>query len=831
MHTNSLRHRALALVVGITVLAFSGWASADPPSRVARLGYVSGAVSFSPAGEDDWVQATLNRPLTTGDRLWADPGARAEVQIGGAMVRMNAATSVSILNLDDQITQLQLTQGALNVRVLRLERDQTFEVNTPNVAFTLRQPGEYRIEVDPEGYATTIVVRRGQGEVYGEDRAFMIDSQQPYRFMGTGLREYQHAGIPQSDDFDRWSRARDRSYDASVSARYVSPDVVGYQDLDANGTWRVDATYGNVWFPSRVAVGWAPYREGHWAWVHPWGWTWIDDAPWGFAVSHYGRWANLHGNWGWVPGPVRTRAYYAPALVVFIGGANFQLSISTGNVGAVAWFPLGPREVFHPAYPVSRRYYEDINRSNTVISNTVINNTYNNINVTNVVYANQRVPGAVVAVPTAAFVQSQPVSRTVVQVSQEVVVRAPVTVVPVTAPTERSVRGNAAERNRPPARALERPVVARTAPPPAPVGFAAQQPQLTASPGKPLDEATRRQLKPAVAAPAVKVIEAKVAPPTTRLPPAPGPADARGKSDDRKSPASAPVAEPKVAPPAPAAQPPQQRERDDQPGKGNQQRAPSPPVAAPAPPAPAEAAPAPKAAPPSPVARPPEQRERADQPGKGNQQRAPSPPVAAPAPSAPAQVAPAPTAAPLPPVARPPEQRERSDQPGKGSQQRAPSPPVAAPALPGPAQVAPAPKAAPPQPVAQPPEQRERADQPGKGNQQRAPSPPVAAPAPPPAAPQVKAGPAPTAAPPAPVARPPEQRDKAEQPGKGGQRTPPAASPPPPPPTVPKAAVPPVPKVAPPAGEVSASKSADLKKEAEMKKAKDKEKGKEEPKP
>ena len=112
MHTNSLRHRALALVVGITVAAFSGWASADPPSRVARLGYVSGAVSFSPAGEDDWVQATINRPLTTGDRLWADPGARAEVQVGGAMVRMNAATSVSILNLDDQITQLQLTQDA-----------------------------------------------------------------------------------------------------------------------------------------------------------------------------------------------------------------------------------------------------------------------------------------------------------------------------------------------------------------------------------------------------------------------------------------------------------------------------------------------------------------------------------------------------------------------------------------------------------------------------------------------------------------------------------------------------------------------------------------------
>ncbi len=98
LHT---RFRIFAAVAGMALLAVSGFASADPPSRVARLGYASGAVSFSPAGEEDWVQATINRPLTTGDRLWADAGARAEVQVGGAMIRMNAATSVAVLNLDD----------------------------------------------------------------------------------------------------------------------------------------------------------------------------------------------------------------------------------------------------------------------------------------------------------------------------------------------------------------------------------------------------------------------------------------------------------------------------------------------------------------------------------------------------------------------------------------------------------------------------------------------------------------------------------------------------------------------------------------------------------
>jgi len=740
MPMQPLSLRAFTFAAGIAVLAFSGWASADPPSRVGRLGYMTGAVSFSPAGENDWVQATINWPLTAGDRLWADARARAEIQVGGAMIRMHANSGVSVLNLDDRIAQLQLTQGTLNVRVRRLGPNQVFEVDTPNLAFTLRQPGEFRIEVDPDGDATTIIVRNGQGEVYGEDAAYLIDSRQAYRFTGTGLREYQYVDAPRRDEFDRWSRERDRRYDNSDSARYVSQDVVGYQDLDANGTWHVDATYGNVWIPTRVAAGWAPYRDGHWAWVDPWGWTWVDDAPWGFAVSHYGRWTNLRGTWGWVPGPVRTRAYYAPALVVFVGGVNFRLTISSGNVGGVAWFPLGPREVYRPSYRASRGYFENINRSNTVINNTVINNYYNNPNVPNVVYANRQVPGAVVAVPATAFVQSQPVARTAVRVTREMVASAPVAVVAPVAPTERSVRGAAAQGGKPPPRVFERPVVARTAPPAARVGFAAQQQQLTANPGKPLDDVARKELKPTAAAPApvVKVVEqTQKAPPTMRPPPpAPeqrGKSEQRGKGEQRGQPvapppppqrsAPVPVAPPQVAPPAPAAQPPEQRGKSEQRGRGEQRGQPV------APPPPPQRAAEPKAVPPQ-VAPP-----------------APPPP---PQRSAPAPVAP-PQVAPPAPTAQPPEQRGKSEQRGRGEQrgqpvapppppQRAAEPKAVAPQVAPPAPAtrpqrsAPAPAAppqvAPPAPTAQPPEQRRKVE-PVPAAKQAEP-PPVAAPRPPP---------------------------------------------------------------------------------------------------
>jgi len=236
---------------------------------------------------------------------------------------------------------------------------------------------------------------------------------------------------------------------------------------------------------------------------------------------------------------VRSRAYYAPALVVFLGGGNFQLTISSGLVGGVAWFPLGPRELYRPAYRVSRAYFENINRSNTVINTTVINNYYNNTNVTTVVYANRNVQSAVVAVPTSTFVQSQPVARSAVRVSRDMIVGAPLALAAPVVPTQKSVRGAAAQGGKPPPRVFERRVVARTAPPAAPVGFAAQQQQLGAKRGQPLDEAERRELKPAASAPAavVKVIARKQeAPPTVRPPPAPAGArsdDARAKSKQR----------------------------------------------------------------------------------------------------------------------------------------------------------------------------------------------------------------------------------------------------------------------------------------------------------
>jgi hypothetical protein len=499
----------------------------DPPGRVARLGFIRGNVSFEPAGTEDWVSAVINRPLTTGDKLWNDNDSFSELHLGSASIRLGSNTGFSFLNLTDNMTQVQLTAGTLNIRVRRLGDDETFEVDTPNLAFTLLRPGNYKVNVNETGDATVVVVRDGQGEVTGGGSAYTVHPREVGTFHGTDQIDADiESWDNSSDDFDEWSSERDRRIDNSVSARYVSNDVIGYEDLDEYGGWRPTPEYGTIWFPHVAVVGWAPYHYGHWAYIAPWGYTWVDDAPWGFAPFHYGRWVVVGGVWGWVPAPPRpvvvgvvyVRPVYAPALVAWVGGPHFAVGVGVGGGFAtgvsVGWFPLGPREVYVPSYHVSRNYVNNINVTNTTVNTTVVNNYYNTtvINkttVNNVTYVNQRVPGAVSATTPQAFTSAQSVSKNAVTVNaREVATAQVVATTPAVAPSKQAVLGSGAVATVRPPRTLEtRAVVAKTTPPPPPPSFAKQQQAIQTNGGKPLAISQMHQIQPetAEARPTIKI--------------------------------------------------------------------------------------------------------------------------------------------------------------------------------------------------------------------------------------------------------------------------------------------------------------------------------------
>jgi hypothetical protein len=469
---------------------------ADPPARVARLSYVQGAVSLQPAGAQDWIAADLNRPMTTGDKLWSGiPTSRAELDIGEAVIRVGSNTGFAFLNLDNSIAQMQLIAGTVAVRVRELSDGQTYEIDTPNLALLLDQPGQYRVDVDDAGHTTAVRVSDGQAEAAGGGQTVSIANQQLVTFTGTDPLSTLAAPLDAPDGFDDWSYERDREFDAVASRQYVADDMVGTQDLDDNGQWQDTPDYGYVWIPAAVPVGWAPYAFGYWAWIAPWGWTWVDAAPWGFAPFHYGRWAYWHNSWCWIPGSRQGRPIYAPALVAWLGG---------GGVAGVGWLPLGPGEVYVPGYRVSDRYLRNVNNTN-VYQNSVANSHY----------ANRAVSGAITTVSGSVFASAQPVNAQRVRLSAAQVAHLVTTAAPpAIAPVRQSVPGG-----RPPAALLNRVVVARTAPPAA----AAAHVRLVASP----QQASRNQglgrpLPPSAPAPApapARAASPVVPPPEKHVPP------------------------------------------------------------------------------------------------------------------------------------------------------------------------------------------------------------------------------------------------------------------------------------------------------------------------
>jgi hypothetical protein len=508
----------------------------DPPSRVARLNFKSGSVSFRPGSVEDWTEASLNYPLTIGDRLWTQPGARAELHAGSTAIRMASETALAFLNLDDRTVQLSLTEGTIDVHILGLMAGESFEVDTPNAAVSLIQPGDYHVDSHSDSNLTVVATLIGTANVTAGGSTIAVYPRQSARITGLDQTTQETGPAPPPNEFDQWCAARDAREAQSQSVRYVSRETIGYEDLDQYGSWRMMPPYGMVWVPGGVPPGWAPYHNGHWAWVEPWGWTWIDEAPWGFAPFHYGRWAYA-GFWFWIPGTMAPRPVYAPALVAFVGGPGFGVSAAFGVGGGVAWFALGPGEAYRPVYRVSPLYVQQMNG-------------VANIDVVNVRYVNREVPGAVIAVPQAAFVGARPVAGAAVAVdARELAQGRVIGAAPLVAPRRESVLADAQQRRvgGPPARFADRAVVARIAPPPPPVSFAAKQQALEANQGRPLDAAAVDNLRRSApqAAPMVRTMQ--VAPGALR--------PAEQPRIDRPAPAAAPNP-PQTRPAAPAPKPP-----------------------------------------------------------------------------------------------------------------------------------------------------------------------------------------------------------------------------------------------------------------------------------
>ncbi len=342
-------------------------ASAEALPNAARIQRVEGEVALNnsdPANaqSDQWITATDNQPFSVGDRIYTRDNSHASLAFTGRnFARLDPNTSLDVLALSDDRTQLALRDGSAIFDVGYLDSGDLFEVATPYGAVDFQQPGLYNVGIDNGQVLVSVlsglaqvVGLGGSGQIskgemltlLGSTAADVVLSQLDGRNAGYLVDDYYAYQYPNSYD----GRYRDYNsylsdpyyfdpYRRNVSYQYANSYIPGLYELDYYGDWRNVDGYGYAWSP-RVEAGWSPYQTGYWYTDHPYGPTWVSTEPWGYAPYHYGRWAFVGDRWYWVPDTMNVTPVYSPALVAFV-------PFSQNEIG---WVPLGPGDVYVPHY-------------------------------------------------------------------------------------------------------------------------------------------------------------------------------------------------------------------------------------------------------------------------------------------------------------------------------------------------------------------------------------------------------------------------------------------------------------------------------------------------
>jgi hypothetical protein len=321
----------------------------DPPSRVVRIRTFDGAVAIQDAGSTAFSPVTHNWPVAPGDRVRTDKTSRAELDIGDATLLLDATSELEVDALEPTMTRLKITTGVAELDVADSIQE-TINLQLAHASIQISAPGAYRLEVSENGDAW-MAVRRGEARINTDHAVFEQRSDEEVAIAHEGT--FDIAPAAPKENSDRHADRPPREREESRTAKHVAPALVGSRDLQDYGVWRWIPEYGMVWEPTRVASDWAPYRFGRWIWKSPWGWTWVDDAPWGFAPFHFGRWAYIGTRWIWVPGPRQVQAAYAPALVRWVKAPRDR--------DLVGWYPLTPHEDYVPPYAASEGYRRNLN--------------------------------------------------------------------------------------------------------------------------------------------------------------------------------------------------------------------------------------------------------------------------------------------------------------------------------------------------------------------------------------------------------------------------------------------------------------------------------------
>lgn len=352
-------------ILGASFVAASGYTFLDDEEpevtdRVARVSAISGEVKIRRAESDEWERVVLNLPIVEGDEVVTENNSRVELQFTSKKhFRLDENTSIKVVTLADDGIALSVSQGNISTTLTDFNsQDGYFEIDAPKTTVALLASGQYRIDAgnSADSEVTVSVGNEGEARVYSATSGFTLRNGRSAKVIITGDRagdwETGHSSMF-GDSFGNWVNGREDTVARLVKNayydQYYDQDIYGAEDLNENGDWIHTPDYGYVWRPYSSSTSsyadWSPYRYGQWRWIPPYGWTWVNDEPWGWATYHHGRWIWYNNYWHWSPyGYYRnSRSWWRPALV--------YITVYNNNV---CWYPL---PYYHSYYNYNWHYY------------------------------------------------------------------------------------------------------------------------------------------------------------------------------------------------------------------------------------------------------------------------------------------------------------------------------------------------------------------------------------------------------------------------------------------------------------------------------------------
>jgi len=364
------------LIFTVIFLLGAGLAAAsveDDPTSLSYISYLERYATVQPADGQENIEATINMPLVTGDRVDLARDARMEIVLAdGNTVWLNEYSTLSLdavaLSRDVRAdrTVLFLADGSMIIELPPdIPQKHRVRIDSAKHTLYLSAPGVYRIDVLGTGrlwvevWEGLAAAASPAGEVPLREGSTAEIGDSPIRAVQAHMKD--------RDSFARWVQ--------SIRGQQTSPDAVHVDtryarqasQLDSYGTWiHIDETDSWGWQPA-VSSGWDPYTSGRWYWT-PTGWSWLSYEPWGWLPYHYGSWS-YYNSCGWVWGwgstwsPAWVYWSYWPGYVGWCPVGTYSswwvgVGWGWGGIyfGGGSYYPGYPAYPGHPAYPVYPGY-------------------------------------------------------------------------------------------------------------------------------------------------------------------------------------------------------------------------------------------------------------------------------------------------------------------------------------------------------------------------------------------------------------------------------------------------------------------------------------------